>query len=513
MKTMEIDGKGLNLEKVAEFLSGNLTVTVSKSAAKKIEKCRAYVEEKVKSDEPFYGINTGFGLFANKRVTEQDIVTLQKNFVLSHAVGVGNPFNIDVSRLIMLFRANVLAAGFSGVRLEVLRFLVDMINRGVTPLIPKKGSVGASGDLAPLSHIALTMIGEGDAFYAGERLSARDALKEAGLRPIKLEAKEGLALANGTQAMLGMTTYALLRAEAAIKHADIAGALSIEGDRGSVKPFDERLHKLRPHPGQIKTANFITHLVRDSKIISEHVHCRRVQDPYSFRCIPQVHGVAKDTFNYVREIIEREMNSCTDNPLVFFEDDEIISGGNFHGEPLALAADFLAVAMAELGSISERRVAVMLDPKPDELPTQGLVKNSGLNSGYFMPHVTMAALVSENKTLCHPASVDSIPTWGRQEDHVSMGMWAARKLFKVIKNVEQIIAIEFLAACQAIDIQEKRLEPGIGTKTAYDVVRRQIPTLDHDRWLGKDIEKMGLILDNNEIISAVEKAIGMELRM
>ncbi|MBU4484881.1 histidine ammonia-lyase [bacterium] len=503
MKSIELNGKNLNLNVIKSFMQGDCKIAIAKSFQAKINKCRDFIEEKIKSHEPIYGVNTGFGLFANKKIDDKDLLELQKNLILSHAVGVGEPFTVEIARLIMLFRANVLAAGYSGIRLETLEMLVDMINKGVTPVIPRKGSVGASGDLAPLSHIVLTMMGHGDAFYGGDRMPAYEALERAELKPIRLAAKEGLSLVNGTQCMLAMASSALIRAEKLIRHADIAGALSIEGDRGSAKPFDERVHNLRPHPGQIKTAEDILKLIDGSEIIAEHNDCTRVQDPYSFRCIPQVHGVAKETFDYVKNIIEREMNSCTDNPLVFAEDGDIISAGNFHGEPLAVACDFLAIAIAELGSISERRVACMLDPKPDELPTQGLIKNSGLNSGFFMPHVTMAALVSENKTLCHPASIDSIPTWGRQEDHVSMGAWGARKLLKVIGNVETVIAIEMLAACQAIDVQEKKLDPGVGTKAAYDAIRKKIPTLKRDRWLGKDIEEMISLLNEGKTFELV----------
>lgn len=514
MKIITLDGKSLTFDDVRTFLKGKAKVNVSQEALRYLKNSRKFVEQKLLSNEPFYGINTGFGMLASERIPDRDLEKLQENLIVSHAVQVGDYFPDDVVRLIMLLRANVLARGHSGILPSTLNLLVEMINKQIVPLIPKKGSVGASGDLAPLAHIALSLIGRGPVNYKGRIMNAAKALKLAKLAPIRLAPKEGIALINGTQAMAALSSKTVIRAKDLIKIADIAGALSIEGDRASRRPFDERIHKIRPHPGQLATASNIRKLLDKSQIIESHAKCKRVQDPYSFRCIPQVHGAIKDAFRYAQGVVEKELNSCTDNPLVFHEDNEILPGGNFHGEPLSLAMDVLSIALSEIGSISERRMAILLSPLEGELPFKYLVAKPGLNSGLAPMQVTMAALVSENKTLAHPASVDSIPTFAGQEDHVSMGMWAARKAFKILENVEMILAMEIMAASQAIDIQKplrskKRCQPGVGTRVAYEIIRKEIDYLDRDREIRLDIDKSIKIVRSGSLLRAVEAVLGL----
>lgn len=508
MLNIKIKGDSISIELLKQFIEGGVSVSVDPLAMQKVKKTRAYVEKKLESDEAFYGINTGFGMLANKKIPQKDLSRLQENLIVSHAVGVGGAFSVPLARLMMLLRANVLAKGYSGVRPETLNLLVRMINRNVTPVIPEKGSVGASGDLAPLAHIALAMIGKGEVFYRGKIISAASALRKAKLKPIKLEAKEGLSLVNGTQMMLACAVFALARLENLIAAADVIGAMAIEGDRASRRPFDPRVHRLRPHPGQIMTAKNIRRLIAGSRIIAGHAHCRRVQDAYSFRCIPQVHGAVKDMAAFARGVVKIEIGSSTDNPLIFADDDEIISGGNFHGEPLAIAMDALAIAVAELGSISERRVAILTAPLDREIPVRFLVPNPGINSGFMVPHMVMSALVSENKILSHPASVDSIPTSGGQEDHVSMGSISARKVISVIENVETILAIELLAACQAIDLQSGHGRPGRGTGAVHMAVRRIIPKIEADREFRLDIDKAAGLLRSGAVVAAAEAAVG-----
>lgn len=506
--TIKIDGGRLTLDDVARFLGGTERVVVARGVTSRLKKVRRFIEQKIASHEPIYGINTGFGILANRRIPDEDLEKLQENLVLSHAVGVGHPLPIPIAKLIMLLRANVLASGYSGIRPETLELLVEMINRDVVPVIPEQGSVGASGDLAPLAHLALAMIGRGEVFYRGDVIAAPRALKRERLRPVRLKAKEGIALINGTQAMTALGAAALVRLENLLRAADIAGALTVEGDRASRRPFDAQIHRLRPHPGQVDTAANVRRLIQGSGIIASHANCKRVQDPYSIRCIPQVHGGVKDAVSYARTTIERELKSCTDNPLIFVQNNQIISGGNFHGQPVALAMDALSMAVAELGSISERRVAILTRPLAKEVPTDFLVKRPGLNSGLMIAHVTMSSLVSENKTLAHPASVDSIPTSGGQEDHVSMGTIAARKALQVIKNVEIVLAIELLAACQAIDLQLRHGRPGKGTRAVYELVRRTVPPISGDREYRLDIDKCVSMLRSGEVVEVAEDACG-----
>lgn len=508
MRTIRLTGEAIDLGTLSSFLEGGAKVAVAPAAMARLKKVRAFVEEKLSSDEPYYGINTGFGILAQERIPRRDLEKLQENLILSHAVGVGDPFPLPIARLIMLLRANVLAKGYSGIRPGTLELLVNMINRDIVPIIPERGSVGASGDLAPLSHLALAMIGRGEVLFQGRRMPAARALARAGLKPIRLAAKEGIALINGTQAMTAMGVAALLRLDNVLKAADVVGALSIEGDRASQRPFDARIHRLRPHPGQIATAANVRALLLGSSIIASHARCRRVQDPYSFRCIPQVHGAVKDAVAYARGVILREVGSCTDNPIIFAEDGAIVSGGNFHGEPLALAMDFVAMAAAELGSISERRVAILTAPLARELSVKSLVPHPGLNSGIMPAHVTMSALVSENKALAHPASVDSIPTFGGQEDHVSMGPIAARKALAIIANVETILAIELFAACQAIDLQRQHGRPGKGTGAVFRLVRSRVPFIEGDREYRHDIEACQELVRTGAVVGAAERACG-----
>lgn len=506
--TIKIRGKAFSILELKKFYKGEFQVEVPSSILKRLDKSRAFVDEKLKSGEPYYGINTGFGLLADTLIQDSDLKKLQENLIVSHAIGVGEPLPSEIVRLMMLMRANVLAMGYSGVRPCVLELLVEMINRDIVPVIPEKGSVGASGDLAPLAHLALSLIGKGEVLYKGSKTPSSEAFTKEGLVPIKLMPKEGIALINGTQAMTACGLAALIRACNLLKVSDITGALAVEGDRASQKPFDARIHKLRPHPGQSLTAENIMKLIDGSAIVASHANCRRVQDPYSFRCIPQVHGAAKDAVMFVLDTVIRETGSCTDNPLIFADDGDIISGGNFHGEPLAIALDLLAIAVSELGSISERRVAILTSPLSGELKTKFLVPNPGLNSGLMIAHVTMSALVAENKVLSHPASVDSLPTSGGQEDHVSMGMTAAWKALRVIENVEKILAIELFACAQAVDLQRQWGSPGRGTAAAYDLVRREVPYIDGDREYAGDVGRCVELVVSGRLVDAVEKVCG-----
>ncbi len=512
MKIITLDGKSLTFEAIDIFLKQKVKVSVAHEAIVRIRNARTFVESKLTQDKAIYGVNTGFGMLANKKISVSELEQLQENLIVSHAAGVGDFFPDNIARLMMLLRANVLATGFSGIKPETLELLIEIINKDIIPLIPCQGSVGASGDLSPLAHIALVLIGQGKVKYKNKIITAAQALEKAGLTSIKLAAKEGLALINGTQAMCALGAAAVIKAQKLVKLADVCGALSIEGDRASIKPFDQRIHQIRPHPGQLATAKNIRRLLDDSEIINSHVKCKRVQDPYSFRCIPQVHGAVKDSIRHCSSVIEKELNSCTDNPLVFADDEEIISGGNFHGEPLAMSLDFLAIALAELGSISERRVSILISPLQEELPQKYLVSNPGLNSGLAPMQVTMAALVSENKTLAHPACVDSIPTFANQEDHVSMGLWAARKVLLLIENVQKILAMELVAAAQAIDLEQKASKNkkglGKGTNIAYNLLRNTVSYLEKDRLINSDLQNALQLVASEQILEQVEGRIG-----
>jgi histidine ammonia-lyase len=494
----------ITIEDVVAVARKNATVTLSELGKTKLARARKVIEQALADGAIVYGVTTGFGKFADQFVSPGDSSQLQKNIVMSHAGGVGEPLPTEVVRAMMLLRVNSLTRGYSGARIELVQLLIDFLNHGIHPVVPCKGSVGASGDLVPLAHIALALIGMGKVEYQGQIVPAGEALSRAGLKPANLEAKEGLALINGTQYMSALGCLAVHDALSLIKSASIAAALSMEALEGLVSAFDRRIHEIRPHPGQISCAKIMRKLLADSEITAKVSH-QRVQDAYTLRCIPQVHGASLDAINYVRKVLETEINSVTDNPLVFPDNNDVISGGNFHGQPLALALDFLAMAVAELGNISERRVERLVNPALSGLPAF-LMENGGLNSGMMIAQYTAASLVSENKVLCHPASVDSIPTSANQEDHVSMGSVAALKVRTVVENVSWILATEILAACQGIDFIKHDLARG--TKAAFSKVRERVPHWDADRVLYEDLESIHEILADGTVVETVEKEIG-----
>lgn len=457
-----------------------------------------------------YGINTGFGALAETRIAERDVRALQKNLVRSHACGVGPDLAEPEVRAMIALRAQVIALGYSGVRSEIVDLLMELLNRGVCPRIPSQGSVGASGDLAPLAHLALTLIGQGEATLKGELLPSAEALAKVGLSPVELAAKEGLALINGTQFMTALGALALCDAARLCTAADIAGAVSLEALMGSKKPFDPRLMAVRPHPGQAATAKNLRALLADSEIMISHQNCHKVQDAYSLRCMPQVHGASRDALAFASEVLLREVNSVTDNPTVFTDGEggvDLISGGNFHGQPVAIALDLAAIAAAELANISERRVEQLVNPALSSGLTPFLAPNSGLHSGFMIAQVASASLVSENKVLCHPASVDSIPSSAGREDHVSMGSISARKLREVIMNVRSSLAIELLTGAQGID-QRRPLRPSVGVAAAHAAIREVVETLAEDRPLHRDIAEVRGLLVSGALLQAVERAVG-----
>jgi len=484
-----IDGERLTLEALYRIVLEGAEAEISPPARDRMNASRAVIERLLETGAAVYGVNTGFGKMASTRISRDEIRHLQLNLVRSHACGVGAPLNELATRAMLALRANAIAKGLSGVRPVVAETLVAMLNRSVHPVIPSQGSVGASGDLAPLAHLAQVAIGEGRAIFKGRALAGADALQAAGIAPLALEAKEGLALLNGTQAMLALLALALREAEVAADTADVAAALSLDALRGSPAAFDARIARARPHAGQAISSRNIERLNRGSEIRESHRSPEkdsRVQDPYSLRCAPQVHGASRDALAQIRATLAIELNSATDNPLVFADSGEVISGGNFHGQPLAMAADQMAVALATLGGISERRIEQMTNPQTSQLPAF-LVREAGLNSGFMILQVTAAALASEMKALAAPHSVDSIPTSANQEDYVSMGMGAARRLEPMLGNLRNILAIELLAACQGIDFLAP-LRPGPETRKAYDIVRSLSKAVDADRSLAPDIE-------------------------
>lgn len=499
-----IDGDTLSLEQILQVARNEVTVELAPEAAARVRASRALVDRVAAGDTPSYGINTGFGTLAEVRIDKKDLRDLQRNLILSHACGVGTPLPLGEARALLLLRCNVLAKGYSGIRPETLALALDMLNRDVVPVVPERGSVGASGDLAPLAHLALVFIGEGEAFHQGQRLPARQALERAGLQPVILEAKEGLALVNGTQAMCAVGTLLQLRAESLASLADVAGAMTLEGLLGSHKPFIPEIHDVRAHPGQKDCAAHLRRILKNSELVETHVNCSKVQDPYSLRCMPQVHGAAREGLAFARRILEVEVNSATDNPLVFTETERIVSGGNFHGQPISLAMDVVAMALTQLSSISERRVEQLVNPALSGLPAF-LAKNSGLNSGFMIAQVTSAALVAESRVLSHPASVDSIPSSAGREDHVSMGMTAALKGRQVGDFTRSCLAIEMLVAAQALDFRLP-VKPGKGALAAYELIRSKVPHMDRDRELHKDIEAVSQLVDSGAIIEAVRSA-------
>jgi histidine ammonia-lyase len=464
------------------------------------------VERALREERAYYGINTGFGILASQRIAPEQLAELQQNLILSHAVGVGDPVPRELTRLMLRLKIHALGLGSSGVSLGTFERLLRFEELDLVPVVPSRGSLGASGDLAPLAHMSLPLLGRGEVWRpdgAGSRPAA-EALREHGLAPIALEAKDGLALINGTQLMAAYGAWVVSRCDAFCRSADLIATMSLEALRGSARPFDARIHELRPHPGQSEVAHNVRRLLEQSEILESHRFCGKVQDPYSLRCVPQVHGASRDALRHVAEVMEREINSVTDNPLVF-EDGDILSGGNFHGQPLALALDYAAIALAELASISERRTYLLLGGH-DDLPLL-LMQETGLNSGFMMPQYTAAALVSENKVLCHPASVDSIPTSLGQEDHVSMGSVAALKLLQVFGNVERVLAIELLTAAQALDYRAP-LRPGRGVEVAHRHLRAQVPHRERDASFGDDFARCEELLRGGELLNAVEAELG-----
>ncbi|MBW2367927.1 MAG: histidine ammonia-lyase, partial [Deltaproteobacteria bacterium] len=503
MKQIFIDKENLTIDEVTAIARENIPVDITPEAIARIERSRALLDKWVAEDRVIYGITTGFGALSDTRISKNQTRQLQRNILLSHAAGVGAPLPQEVVRAVIAIRLHDLSLGHGGIRLETYRQLMSLLNKGICPVVPEKGSVGASGDLSPTAHLCLVLIGEGEAFYKGERMPGHQALAAAGLKPIVLEAGEGLALINGTQVMAGILTLVLHDAARLAKTADIACTMSLEVLMGTDTEFDHKIHAVRPHPGQLASAGNMRQLTRNSSIIESHRGCSRVQDAYTLRCSPQVHGASRDAIRHTWEVVQIEINATTTNPLIFPDEEDFKLGGNFHGQPLALTADYLSLALAELANISERRVERMVNPQLSELPGF-LVVNEGLNSGFMIAQYTAAALVSENKVLAHPASVDSIPTSANKEDHVSMGTIAARKCREIMSNTEHVLAVELLCAAQAVDLVTRKLglTPGDGTRGAWEAIRREIPYLENDRLIARDINAMRDMVGNGDIVAA-----------
>jgi histidine ammonia-lyase len=491
---MLIDGNRLTIDQVLAVARTGARVRLAPSARSRMQRSRKWVDQAVNDRVVVYGVTTGFGAFQNVSIPPDELRDLQRNLILSHCAGVGEPLPEDAVRAMMLLRANALAKGWSGIRVTTVETLLAMLNKGVHPVIPSQGSVGASGDLAPLSHMAAVLIGEGEAVLNGRRLPGREAMRKAGLDPVVLEAKEGIALNNGTQAMTAIGVLALHDAEVLADASDVAAALTLEAVKGKSRPFSPRVQAVRPHPGQRVVAGHVLTLVRNSKLVDsiDGDTSDKVQDSYSLRCVPQVHGASRDAMAHVRRVLETEINSATDNPLIFPGESNAFSAGNFHGQPVALAMDFLALAVAELGSISERRSAKLTDKNHNSGLPAFLATRGGVESGLMITQYTAAALASENKVLVHPASADSIPTSANQEDHVSMGTIAARQAAEVVRNTRRIIAIEMLCACRGIELRNRT--PGLGSGRALASVRTAAGPLEGDRPLSEDIDRLaGLI--------------------
>jgi histidine ammonia-lyase len=513
--TVILDGKTLTVDDVVAVASGKAQVAVADDVMVRLRRARALVDEMARGDEPHYGINTGFGALAEKKIPKDKVALLQRNLIESHAVGTGEPMASEIARGLMLLRGATLAVGHSGCRPLVLEALVALLNAGCAPYVPSKGSVGASGDLAPLAHVAMLLLGQGDAFVTAgpagpQRISAAEALARAGVAPVVLEAKEGLALINGTQAMVATGLHALVQAERLAVLADVIGALSLDALQGTTAAFDLRIHQARPHPGQRRSAHNLRALLAASEIGESHKDCGKVQDPYSLRCIPQVHGATRDTLAFVRDVLTREVNSATDNPLVFLDGDfgvggdDVVSGGNFHGQPVALALDYLAIAVAELANISERRIEQLVNPALSSGLPAFLAPDPGLNSGFMILQVTAAALINENKVLCHPASVDSIPSSANREDHVSMGMTSANKACVVVDNVTRVLGIELMTACQALDLRAP-LRPGQALQDVLARVRKDIAFAPVDRAFGQDMQKAIALARTDELLQLARR--------
>jgi histidine ammonia-lyase len=514
---LELTGDGLTLDDAEGILRGQVERLVLASAARqRVERARRCLERLMATGATIYGVNTGFGKLANQRIGPDEVLALQENLLRSHAVGMGPLLGVGTSRLALALRIQALAKGYSGVTTRLIDTLIEMYNRGVVPAIPEQGSVGASGDLAPLAHLALVVMGEGHAFvtrpgpHAGERaprqLSGRAALRKVHLRPHRPLAKEGLSLINGTQISTAILADALVRARHLARVADVAGAMTVEATKSSLRPFDPRIQDVRPHPGQVACAANLRRLLADSEVMASHADCSKVQDAYSLRCMPQVHGTLRDALRHVTGVVECEMNAATDNPLVFADTDEVISGGNFHAQPIALAADLLAAAVTDLGSISERRVENLVNPDLSGLPGF-LTPHPGLNSGMMLVQVLAAALVSENKALSFPAGVDSIPTSANREDHVSMSTTAARKCRLVVGNTTRVLACELLCAAQGLEFL-RPLRAGRGAEAAYQHVRRQVRPLGRDRTLHRDLAAVERLIRSGRLLGSVEEKCG-----
>ena len=495
-------GRQLSLQDIVDVARYQRPVELAAEVDSRVKRSREFVDDLVSSSNTVYGITTGFGHLAGVHIDDEDVHALQRNLVLSHSAGVGEPFSREVTRAMLLLRAQSLSLGYSGIRLEVLELLLACLNRGVHPVVPSQGSVGASGDLAPLAHMALTLIGEGEAEFGGDIVPASQALDDAGLRPLVLEAKEGLALINGTQAMTAVGILVLYDALMLCTVADVAGAMSLVALRGLAEPFDPRVVSLRPHEGSEQTAHNLRLLLAGRATLRDDA---RVQDAYSLRCMPQVHGASRGALLHVAELLIREVHSVTDNPLIFADDGAVISAGNFHGQPVALAMDYAKSAIAELANISERRTARLQDPALSNLPAF-LTTEAGLNSGLMITQYSAAALVSENKVLAHPASVDSVPTSANQEDHVSMGTIAARQAATILNNSQMVVAIELLNSAQALDLLSTG-EPGQGVMAANRAIREVVPQLRGDRIMAGDIEAVFELVASGDLLEAVRSAV------
>ncbi len=487
---LQLNGQQLTLQQIVDVAQGREQVVLGAEARARVEQAREVVQNIVAEGRTVYGVNTGFGKLSDVSIDRSDLMQLQLNLVRSHSCGLGEPLPEAEARAMLLLRANVLAGGFSGARALVIETLIAMLEHGITPVIPEKGSVGASGDLAPLAHLALAAIGEGEVFYHSELLTAAEALQRSHISPLQLEVKEGLALLNGTQAMGAVGALALHRAQRLVRLADVAGAMTLEALKGTPVAFDERIHAARPHPGQVAVAAHLRELMHESEIRESHLNNDpRVQDAYSLRCMPQVHGAIRSALDHARQVVEIESGSATDNPLVFSETGEVLSGGNFHGAPLALVFDYAAIALTDLMSITERRIDRLVNPDSNEELPPFLTTQPGISSGFMMMQVTAVALLNEAKVLAHPASIDNVPTDGGKEDHVSMGMTSATKLRAIVKLAEMATAIELMTAAQGLEFHAP-LAPGRGVKQAYDVVRGLVAPLTIDRSMSGDIEKI-----------------------
>jgi len=497
MKKITIDGNNLTLYDIFNVANGYGRISWKSSSQEKVQQARALIDSYVEKDQVVYGVTTGFGKLSDVKINREELVQLQSNLIRSHACGTGPPLSPEETRAALLIRANVLAKGFSGVRPVVIHTLIEMINKDVLPLIPSKGSVGASGDLAPSAHLALVLMGEGRAVFNGEELDGAEAMSRAGIPTLTFQAKEGLAVLNGTQIMSAVGCLQVLHLEYLLQMASLAAAMTTDGLKDTDMHFDRKVHQVRAHPGQMKVAEEMRRILEQSEIRESHRFCGRVQDPYSLRCIPQVHGAVWDTLEHARTILEREINSATDNPLVFFEEGEVISGGNFHGEPVAFVLDFLGIAASEIAGISERRIELLINPDLSGLPAF-LAKEPGLNSGFMIAQLTVVSLLAENKILSHPASVDNLPTSANKEDHVSMGMTAALKLRQIVENVRTVLAVELLIACQAIDFR-RPLKTSPTLENVHGLIRRQIPFMDVDRIISRDIDILTHILRDRSI--------------